>query len=546
LHVKLVGSDDAKLVPRPQIPGNNDFNWELAWEAWFPDGQRFLVNAHPASESRGAWSPLTSSIWSVAVSGGPPRKLRDRAYAWSTSPDGLSIAFNAGDGEPSDRTMWLMGPNGEHARPLYEASYHAPMCCLHFFPGKERVSYITEDDTGDILVARDLKGGPVTTLLSAAETKGMLNGEFSWLPDGRIVSAQSCAFARFDTPCNLWLLRPDIRAGRMIDKPRRLTNITGASLFDPSTTSDGKRIAFRQSSGHGTAYVADLSADGTSVHNVRHFTLDEGDDAIYDWTPDGKAAIVTRNRGTSYAVYKQLISADRLETIVARADGGLVEDASLTPDGQWLVLALYPSPVVFGPVQPFQIVRVSMTGGSVEYLFRASPGSGIACAKAPSSVCVIGEPSADGRQIVVSSLDPATSQRTQELLRYERLPPADDEFGPVAFALSPDGAYLASSAGMGGPLRILSLHGGGSRAIPAQGLKHLGRARWMADGKSLVVSDASNDGPALWRIDGDGRTQMLWKCESQEICFAVPSPDRHHLAIYQGNVVANMWILENF
>ena len=68
----------------------------------------------------------------------------------------------------------------------------AAICCLYFFPNRQRVSYISTDESGDTLLARDLKGGPVATLLPPSETKNM--GDFSWLPDGQM-STQTLAMS---------------------------------------------------------------------------------------------------------------------------------------------------------------------------------------------------------------------------------------------------------------------------------------------------------------------------------------------------------------
>jgi Tol biopolymer transport system component len=88
-------------------------------------------------------------------------------------------------------------------------------------------------------------------------------------------------------------MRVDVRTGELIEKPKRLTNWTGFCSSNANITADGKRLAFLQSSGeHGTAYVADLDASGTRIGNPRHFTLQEDDESIGDWTADSKAVIV--------------------------------------------------------------------------------------------------------------------------------------------------------------------------------------------------------------------------------------------------------------
>ena len=55
---------------------------------------------------------------------------------------------------------------------------------------------------------------------------------------------------RSDTPCNIWIKRIDMRNGKLIERPRRLTNWAGLWVNSPSATADGKRVVFLESSGH--------------------------------------------------------------------------------------------------------------------------------------------------------------------------------------------------------------------------------------------------------------------------------------------------------
>jgi hypothetical protein len=50
----------------------------------------------------------------------------------------------------------------------------------------------------------------------------------------------------------------------------------------------------------------------------------------------------------------------------------------------------------------------------------------------------------------------------------------------------------------------------------------------------------------LLHLDLQANVQVLWKCESAQMCFGSPSPDGHHLGIYQIRLTSNIWMLENF
>jgi serine/threonine protein kinase/WD40 repeat protein len=545
MHIKLVGTDDSQLVPPPDALRDKNVTWEINSTAWFPDSRRLLAMSHPAAETQAAWSSLTGSIWSIAISGGAPRKLRDLALGWSVSPDGASIAFGQNKGKLGERELWLMGSNGERARKILEVDETRAICCLYFFQDRNRVAYITTDDSGDTLVTRDLKGGPVTTLLKPPAMKAV--GDFAWLPEGRLIYSDPCNFImRFDAPCNYWIERFDTHSGELTERPRRLTRVAGAWLNSPSATADGRLVAFQQSTGHGTAYVADLEANATGARNLKHFTLEEGDDAITDWTPDGQTAIVIRNRGDYYALYKYPLTTGVPEPIVARADGGLIEAAFLSPDAKWVILQIFPirpSPAPGWPRK--QIWRVPIGGGALEQLFSLAPGSAFSCARAPSVLCVIGEPSTDRNHIIVSAFDPLTGLRGGELLRFDRYPNPNEDWAPLAFALSPDGQWVSTSPAPEGPLRILSLRGDPARVLPVKGLNTQGLPFWMPDGKGLIVT-SYDDGAVLLHVDLQASVHVLWKCESAQTCFGVPSPDGHHLGIYQTRLTSNMWMLENF
>lgn len=144
---------------------NSDVVWEIIPTNWFPDSNRFLVNSHPMSEDDSEWSSETTSIWMVSVSGGPPHKLRDHAIAWSVSSVGSLISFGTNKGKLGEGEIWLMDANRQQPRKLYETRGNGSIGVLYFFPDGRRVSYISTDSSGDTLVARDLKGGPATTLL---------------------------------------------------------------------------------------------------------------------------------------------------------------------------------------------------------------------------------------------------------------------------------------------------------------------------------------------------------------------------------------------
>src|SRR5262249_32776034 len=142
---------------------------------------------------------------------------------------------------------------------------------LGWSPDGKRYAYILTDDSRPTLLSRDVKGGSLTTLFRPAEMKKM--NDVTFLRDGRVVYSLR-EFDAIDSPCNYWTMQLDVRTGRPIEQPRRLTNWVGC-VEGVSTTADGKRLAFVRTAHQWTIYVADLLTGGTRIANRQRFGLDD-------------------------------------------------------------------------------------------------------------------------------------------------------------------------------------------------------------------------------------------------------------------------------
>jgi eukaryotic-like serine/threonine-protein kinase len=541
MHIKLVGTDETQRVPEPDALKGKKVTWELSPVGWFPESKRFVANAHPSNENPSAWSSQTSSVWVVSTGGEAPHKLRDSAIAWAVSPDGSLISFGSKYGRLGEREIWLMEPNGEQVRKLYETSEKGALCCLYFFPDGQRVSYVSTDEAGDSMLARDLRGGPVVTLFPPSETKKM--GDFAWLPDGQMVYSEACdtVIMRFDAPCNIWIKRIDTRTGKVIEKPRRLTNWAGLWMNGPSVTADGKRVAFLESANHSGSYLTDLENGGRRVVNLRPFTV-EGEDSIQDWTADGKTVILSLNRGDHYALHKQSLDSDTQVPIVTSAPG-LIESASVSPDGKWVIAQVRSIPG--GNSVPVELVRVPINGGSPQLIFSMPEWSSSSCARPPSNLCAVAEQSKDHKHMVITSFDPIKG-RGPELTRLDLSPEYETNPNTYLFwNISPDGTRLAASQGPDGPLQIRSLRDQRTQVMQ-NGLNHIQVPQWTADGKGLFVCGVINSGSqAVWHVDLNGNAKVLEGTNSGN-CWGLPSPDGRHLALNDSKLSANMWMMENF
>ena len=540
IHIQLTDTGEATTVSQPESRKGEGVNWEILSTSWFPDSAAFVVNAHPAGEIESAWSSQTSSIWMVSVLGGAPRKLRDNAMAWSVFPDGSSIFFAAKKGRLGEREVWLMSRTGQQVHKLFDTDENSSIARLQWAQREQRVVYVRNDESGETLESRDLNGGPLATLLPPSELKNV--SDASWLPDGRLIYSRSETQAVADT-CNFWTVRLDARTGQTIEKAKRLTNSAGYCLDHPSVTRDGKRLAFRQSSAQETTYMADLEAGGKRILNPRQFIAREGENVVADWTSDSKTAILALNRGDQYAVYKQLSSSDTPEPIVISAANALLVSAVVTPDDKWVILQVYP---LSGSLStPTPLMRVPITGGSPELIFSVPPGSGFTCARPPSSLCALAEPSLDRKQLIVTAFDPVNGRRGVELARFDREPHLRENYQPLC-SISPDGTRLAVSRGPEGPITILSLRGQRAQVIHVQGLHDIRLLGWAGDGHGLFVINGIKDATVLQHVDLQGHAQVLWKCAGEQQCDFSPSPDGRHLGILDRQLSANMWMMETF
>jgi eukaryotic-like serine/threonine-protein kinase len=554
IHIKLIANDGVQNVPPPAGFKNGDLIWEMGFNGppWFPDSKRFFVHSHPASETPDEWSAMTSSVWLVSVLGGPPRKVRDQASAYSVSPDGSWIAFTKpqGEGYQGEKGMWLMAPDGTQAHRLFEDDANTPECCLQFFPKEHRVGYVILDKSGDTFVTRDLNGGPVTTVFRGDWGEGTFLPGGQWLSASpRLTYTNHCDWEgiRADYSCNFWIKRVDLRTGKVIEAPRRLTNWFGFAVGYTSANGDGKRVAFIEAYARGASYVADLGVGGTRLANSRRVTFEEGgDDLVRDWTADGKTLVLEHLRSDHYQISKQSLSGDTPESIVTGGTGR-AEKAVVSPDGKWVILQVFPlraDPVLLKTVVP--VVRVPISGGTPESIFTIREGASVLCARPPSNLCVVAETTEDLKGMTVTAFDPVKG-RGSELARFPFS--KDTGLGVEHFLLcdlSPDGSRLALAPSPAGPIEVRALRGQQILKIPTAGVAPLRQIVWAADGKGLFVSTHKQDAGEVLHLNLQGKSDVLWKCPGPNLCIANPSPDGRRLAIYESKQNANIFMMENF
>ena len=521
IHVKLISTGDERLIPRPAgLPAGA--YWYVA--SWFPDSTQLLANA-PEAGDRG-------SMWTVALLGESPRELREGALGFEVSPDGTHIAFCPRIVSGYFRDIWLMGSQGDNPQKVIALGENEWLFSVRWSLDGQRLAYIREHRTaqGDQISIEtcDLKGASRTVVVSEADL-----GPFCWLTDGRMVYSRSDGI--------LWQIGVDNQTGTPTGKPKHLNQWPGSFLRGLSASADGKRLVLRKMTFQPQVYVGELVAGGTRMNPPRHLTNDEADDVPYAWTLDSKAVLFISNRNGKSGIFKQAISHDTVEPVVT----GQQEFANprVSADGAWILYAESPRTPA-KPPSPDRLMRIPARGGVPQFVLEARDWRDYECARAPASLCVIGEVSQDGKQLTLTAFDPLKG-RGKVLRTIENDPVA----GFSGTALSPDGATFAVSRDGEAEIhiRLLSLSGSSDREITVKGSSVLSGLDWSSDGKGLYCGSLLPTGGTILYVDLQGNAKMLWRSKGAKGgIWGIPSPDGRYLAIGGEDRNSNVWMLEGF
>ena len=161
-------------------------------------------------------------------------------------------------------------------------------------------------------------------------------------------------------------------------------------------------------------------------------------------------------------------------------------------------------------------------------------------------LCLVGEQSENQNQLIFTAFDPIKG-KDRELLRIATNPGFAYN-ASYNWDLSPDGSQLAGSYPAGGNrIRLLPVRGGPPHDLLVSGEYGVNYGPdWSPDGKGFYVSSSSPRGTTLLYVDLEGHATALWEQKGSFRTWAVPSPDRRHLAILGSTVDSNVWMIKNF
>jgi len=507
-------------------------------ESWFPDSTHLVVSwvENPKKPS---------SLWEISIMGGTPRKLADEGQAARVSPDGSKIAFLSGKFDQSE--IWLMHADGSEAKKVVTAD-EADFSPVAWAPDGRGLAYVRTTYLSHSLETKieiaDIGSGRTEIVLS----KPGLGPALSWTQTGRLIySLQEPVPNRNDF--NLWWVQLDSGTAGTRGPSTRVTSDRGLAA-GLSVSKDGKLLAFRRWALQNDVYVADLEAGGKRMGTSQRLTQDERQDYPYSWTPDSKAVFFTSDRDGVFHIFKQAIGQTQPELVVGGNDDLALP--RLTPDGSSLLYLVMPKPGESS--QNVRIMRMPLTGGPSQFVLQAPLMWNHQCARISSTLCIYSWTGPNQEKFF--SFDPMDG--TGKLM-------ATVEGGPLNWALSPDGKYLAMvkrgfqtdfgmvQTNLG--IQILSILDGSKRTIPVPGWAGITTVDWSADGKSLWTGAfhtkqgwrfAGLESFTLLNIDLNGRVTATLAKGNVSFYWAISSPDGHRLALATAADSSNVWLLQNF
>jgi serine/threonine protein kinase/DNA-binding winged helix-turn-helix (wHTH) protein/WD40 repeat protein len=552
LHLQLLETGETQAIPEPEGVNRNTLGLNVG--AWLPDSRSFLANACPLGGDTSYGTSHGCSIWIFSVSGEPPHKIRDNAMGESFSPDGALLSFETNTGKNGDREIWVMRPDGQQARKVFEAGENDSIGGLTWSPDGQRVVFFRQDgpdSANTYFESGDLNGGPLTKILPPFDMK-MVNS-FIWLRDGRLVYRLDELGFKVKT-CNLWQTNMNPQLTEFIGKPQRITNVAELCVNPVNATSDSKRLSILEWRPHSSVYVADIQGGGERSTPPTRFTREESWNHPLAWMADSRTILFASSRTGVDAIFKQTLGEDAAQSMIALDKSAGLAGACLSPEGSWLYYTtksydegpaetnkIMRDPVTeILPTQTSKVMRVPIQGGSPQLVLTAKIEEWPRCSRSPSSLCAIAERTPDRKQIIFTELDPVKG-RGRELARSNT-----DATKDYHWDLSPDGTRIVLLKHRDERVQVLSLNDRPPQDITSKERMTLSSVVWTADGKGLLVSSYTARGADMLHMDLQGNTRLLWEHPGGIEIYGVPSPDGRHLAMRGWNVEGNMWMMENF
>jgi len=517
VFLKVIDTGERSVLSIPAGARIADLNW-------FPDGNKLLASGLVGDET-------ISKVWMLSVFGGPPRLFQDDAGTAVVSPDGSQIALIRGQ----EKSIWLMKANGEDSHPILNVPTEEYVSGLMWFPDGQRLGYQRHrsgtDTSGTWLESCDLRGQQIAVVASSPIGQGQdpIGGSYI-LPTGEFLYWRG---AWQQNESSLWQIRTNLKTGQPLGEPRRIMSSSGFNSYGPSSSADGKRLAFLKSTGQYEVYVGELQGKGNRMKTPRRLTWEDRNDSPGSWTPDSKALLLASYRNGNLDIFRQGLDQRTASPVLASPEDEV--NPTVTPDGQWILYFSSPTWHRESSTTPVSLRRAPISGGLSQVVHSEKGFANVRCARLPSNLCVVDQ--RVGGQLIFSAFDPIRG-KGRELARIEPSAPASSQYD---WALSPDGSKIVGNIEGTNRLWVLPLSGGGPKQeVVVKGWSRLQSPTWSADGQGWYVGSYSP--LCLLYVDQKGQARVL----SRIADGGSPSPDGRYLAFPAYTLSSNAWMIENF
>jgi Tol biopolymer transport system component/class 3 adenylate cyclase len=530
IYVRDIQSGIDKPLPTPEGSALSSPDWELAW---FPDSSRLLVSGPTGGEK-------LESLWLFHLLVGPPQRIAEKAEFPSVAPDDRIAYIDA----ETESTIWALLPESGGRKRILDApkgNFFGAICWsptggrlgfLELAPENGFIGTVTVDAAGiganqtTVFKGEDLVSGP-----GAEEFSGLV-----WPANDQIV------FVRANPPrskgSNLWKIPVDSKSGKSIGPEKQITNQVDVYLSDPSSTKDGKSLAYLRTKSHSEVYLGNLDSTRKSLTKVGEFISEDSNNWASSWTSDSKSILFTsdRNRGTEN-IFLQLVNNGEAASLAA--SGNTQADATALSDGTILFWS-WPIDERVNPKTTLMLLPQA-GGAPVSLLGSQAYKSQFRCATALPT-CLISDESQD--KLDFSLLD--IQARTKKFLTALNLRVTD----AYDWDLSPDGRTVAvvHSDLSDNTVRILTLADGVTLSVRVPSWSGFDNVQWTPDGTGLYLAANLPKIAALLRIDLKGDVDVVWQSESvMSVRLPLPSPDGKYMAFTVTSTgESNAWWIEHF
>jgi len=519
LHISSIDTGDSHdfTLPPDLLPG-------VERVLWFPDGNNLLLSVRDTDGG---------AIWTASIFGGAPRLIKSHVRRGIISAQGSSIAYLDQD----RHQLWVMDANGDNGRMVLE-NLKDQFVTFAWSPDGRRLAYLLHGETGSIHTL-SLSGASPSSVNSDPNIDSDPGDgpALLWLPDGRLL--YSAVEGTADTTVNLWSIPTDFETGEPTGKPNRVTNLLRSSPWNPTLSSDGRRLVFIKLHTAQDVFIAQWKEG--RLNAPKNLTQGDTSQSPSGWFSDSRAILFTSYLSGRGQISRLQSESQSVTSIVPGPDDQ--RDPEITPDGNWILY--WSDPSTSGvKATTVRVMRVPSAGGTPEQIlqFPLDHTTAIHCPSQAGTSCVLSlyekeqlnfyafnASSGQGKLLATAQL------RSRKYLRW---------------SISADGARIAlsSDAPLKDQLRILDLQKRteSNLSLPRSLPGSEAEFGWTSDSKGLIVPTC-REGCSLTRVGLDGKTTVLLQGGlNQFYDHPVASPDGRKLAFSKLVWNNNVWLLENF